>query len=331
VEKLIYAALISFAVTIGLGLIVIPILKKMKFGQNIRDDGPQTHLKKAGTPTMGGLFFIPAIIAAVLLLAEGSLDFPLVCLLTMLGFGAIGFADDMIKIRQKRSLGLKAYQKIIGQLGLSLILALYAYNHPDIGSAIKIPFTQGEWDMGIFYVPIMVLVIIYMVNSVNLTDGLDGLVSGVTLVSSLALGSAAMVLWQMSDSEGLAYLASNYQNIMICAGAGAGACMGFLRYNAHPAKVFMGDTGSMALGGLIMSVSLLTRLPLYLPFFGGIYIVESMSVILQVISYKTTGKRIFRMSPIHHHYELKGMPEVKIVTMFVVACVLLGMVGLLAL
>ncbi len=193
-----------------------------------------------------------------------------------------------------------------------------------------IPFWNGEWDLGVWYIPIMTFIIIGTVNSVNLTDGLDGLASGVTLIVSVTMSIIAAYASQKVQEEGLAYLAVNYRNLMIFSGAVAGACLGFLRFNAYPAQVFMGDTGAMALGGAVVSVMVLMKLPLLLPIIGGVYMAESLSVILQVISFKSRGKRIFRMSPLHHHFELGGMPETRVVAMFMIAASILCLLALLA-
>lgn len=304
------------------------MLKRLKLGQNIRDDGPKSHMKKAGTPTMGGIFFTIPIAVVALLLSRENLDYVVAAVLVMLGFGLIGFIDDFIKFYMKRSLGLKAYQKILGQIGIAVIFSYYVYNN--IGSSVYIPFFGDEWDLGVWYIPIMSFIIIGTVNSVNLNDGLDGLAAGDTLIVSVTMSIIASYASVKANDEGLAYLAVNYRNLMIFSGAMAGACLGFLRFNAYPARVFMGDTGAMALGGAVVSIMVLMKLPLLLPVIGGIYMVESLSVILQVISFKTRGKRIFRMSPIHHHFELGGMPETRVVAMFMIATSILCLLALLA-
>lgn len=327
-ERLVYSVIISFVLTLVLGVITIPMLKRLKLGQNIRDDGPKSHMKKAGTPTMGGIFFTIPIAVVALLLSRENLDYVVAAVLVMLGFGLIGFIDDFIKVYMKRSLGLKAYQKILGQIGIAVIFSYYVYNN--IGSSVYIPFFGDEWDLGVWYIPIMSFIIIGTVNSVNLNDGLDGLAAGDTLIVSVTMSIIASYASVKANDEGLAYLAVNYRNLMIFSGAMAGACLGFLRFNAYPARVFMGDTGAMALGGAVVSIMVLMKLPLLLPVIGGIYMVESLSVILQVISFKTRGKRIFRMSPIHHHFELGGMPETRVVAMFMIATSILCLLALLA-
>lgn len=325
---LIYAVIISFVLSLVAGVVAIPMLRRLKFGQQVRHEGPQTHLKKAGTPTMGGVIFLIPICIASLVLVRGSLDFMLAALLVMLGFGLIGFVDDYIKIVRHRSLGLKAYQKILAQIAIGVVFSYYAYTH--VGSSVTIPFFKWEWDLGIMYIPLMTFVIVGTVNSVNLNDGLDGLASGVTLIVAATFSILAAYLASAMRQEGLEYLAVNYENLMIFAGAVAGGCLGFLRFNAYPAQVFMGDTGSMGLGGAVVALAILLKLPLFLPIIGGVYMAEALSVIIQVASYKLAGKRVFRMSPLHHHFELGGMSEPKVVTMFMIATALLCLIGLVA-
>jgi phospho-N-acetylmuramoyl-pentapeptide-transferase len=305
-------------------------LKKLKFGQTVRDDGPKTHLSKTGTPTMGGIIFIVPLILVSLIQTRGRGEYLLVAVLSTLGFALIGFLDDYIKVVKKRSLGLRAYQKIFSQLVIAVSLAFYAYLNPYIGSSVIVPFIGAEWDLGIFYIPIAVFIIIGTVNSVNLTDGLDGLCSGVTLIITATLSIILTFAAQHTDNESLGWLSDNYQDLIVFAAALTGAILGFLRYNAYPAQVFMGDTGSLGLGGAISALSILLRIPLWLPIYGGIYMAEAISVILQVGSFKLRGKRVFKMAPLHHHFELKGMPETKVVSMFMIATVILCLITLLS-
>ena len=324
-----FIVIISFLATLLLGIILIPWLKKLKFGQTVRDDGPKTHLKKTGTPTMGGIIFIIPLILVSLLQTRGSGEYVIVAVLSTLGFALIGFVDDYIKVVRKRSLGLRAYQKIISQLVIAVALAFYAYLNPYIGSSVIVPFIGAEWDLGVFYIPIAVFIIIGTVNSVNLTDGLDGLCSGVTLIITATLSIILTFAAKQASAESLGWVAENYQDLMMFAAALTGALLGFLRYNTYPAQLFMGDTGSLGLGGAISALSILLRIPLWIPIFGGIYMAEAVSVILQVGSFKLRGKRIFKMAPLHHHFELKGMPETKVVSMFMIATVFLCLVTLL--
>ncbi len=301
--------------TAALGLLLIPILEKLKFGQTIRDDGPQRHLKKMGTPTMGGIIFIPAIALTTLLFTGFSFD-TLVAIISMIGFGLIGFADDFIKITKKRSLGLRANQKLLFQLIFSIGLVLYVFINYSRPTEILLPFYPKMINLGLFYIPITIIfVIIGTVNSVNLTDGLDGLVSGIVAIVSFFY----TVFLIMND----------YPDLAIFSAAITGACLGFLLFNHYPAKVFMGDTGSLGLGGAIASIAVLSRSHFYLAIFGMIFVIETLSVILQVVFFKITGKRIFKMSPIHHHFELCGWSESKVVHTFWLITFIMGIIGFL--
>ncbi|WP_420544280.1 phospho-N-acetylmuramoyl-pentapeptide-transferase [Tepidanaerobacter acetatoxydans] len=298
--------------TAALGLLLIPILEKLKFGQTVRDDGPQRHLKKMGTPTMGGIIFIPAIALTTLLFTGFSFD-TFVAIISMIGFGLIGFADDFIKITKKRSLGLRANQKLLFQLIFSIVLVLYVFINYSRPTEILLPFYPKMINLGLFYIPITIIfVIIGTVNSVNLTDGLDGLVSGIVAIVSFFY----TVFLIMND----------YQNLAIFSAAITGACLGFLLFNHYPAKVFMGDTGSLGLGGAIASIAVLSRSHFYLAVFGIIFVIETLSVILQVVFFKITGKRIFKMSPIHHHFELCGWSERKVVHTFWLITLIMGII-----
>ena len=330
-DIIIYAVLASFFIALAVGYIGVPLLKRLKFGQQVRDDGPQTHLSKAGTPTMGGIIILIAMSAATIIFARGSFEYVWFALGVTLGYGLIGMMDDLIIIIKKRSLGLKAYQKIIGQLGIALIVAFYAYHAPTIGSKIIVPFSGGmEWDLGGWYVPFTVFVIVSMVNSVNLIDGLDGLASGVTMINTATYTVILFGMYQLYVSTGQDLAAAGISNMMVFAAALTGACLGFLRFNTYPAKVFMGDTGSLALGAAITMITIVSRLQLLLLITGLLFVLTSVSVILQVGSYKLRKKRVFKMAPIHHHFELKGIPETKIVAFYMMITVLLCLVAILA-
>ncbi|MBC8590714.1 phospho-N-acetylmuramoyl-pentapeptide-transferase [Wansuia hejianensis] len=309
--------IISFLITLMLGPIVIPMLRRLNIGQSIREEGPKSHMIKSGTPTMGGLIIIIALLITVF--SSGLLNKDMyVLLLSTLGFGLIGFIDDYIKVVKRRNLGLKAYQKLIGQVVLAVILALYQSNTSALGTKLIVPFMKEQYlDLGIFYVPFIAFVVVGTVNSVNLTDGLDGLASGVTLIVLSFFGLISLN-WGMD-------------NISIFSAALSGGCLGFLMHNAYPAKVFMGDTGSMALGGAVSAIAILLNLPLIIPIVGGIYFIEALSVIIQVLSFKFTGKRVFLMSPLHHHFEHKGWKETKVVAIFWSITVLLCLIGVFAL
>ena len=315
-KQLIYATIISFIIAIIIGPIIIPILEKLKFGQSIREEGPKSHIRKTGTPTMGGIIIIISVFIASMVFARESADL-IIAMIVSLGFGVIGFIDDFIKIVLKRNLGLRAYQKLIGQLIIAGIVSVYAANHPYIGTSLLIPFTTEYLNLGVLYIPFTIFVVVGVANSVNLTDGLDGLAAGVTLIVAVFFALASLGL--------------GYTGLTIFAGTIAGACLGFLRFNFHPAQVFMGDTGSLALGGAVAALAVLTRMQLFLPIIGGIYMVETLSVIMQVTSFKLTGKRIFKMSPLHHHFELKGIHETKVVISFWVVALILALISILAL
>lgn len=316
IKELACIALISFSIVALLGPILIPMLTKFKFGQTVRDDGPNTHLKKNGTPTMGGILLIISIIITGLF--KGNLTSDMwIGFLSVVGFGLIGFVDDFIIIKKKRSLGLNPKQKIVLQVILALIISYYQYNSSIDSTSLAIPFTNISIDLGVLYVPIMTFIIVGIVNAVNLTDGLDGLASGVTIIVSLFF-----VLF--------ANLVASSPEVTVLATATAGACLGFLCFNSHPAKIFMGDTGSMALGGAVASFAILTNSMLIIPIVGGIYLIEAISVILQVISFKLTKKRIFKMAPIHHHFEQCGLAETKVVFLFWISSAILALISILA-
>lgn len=304
---------VAFLITLILGPIMIPLLKRLKVGQSIREEGPKSHYKKSGTPTMGGIIMVVALLLTIFTSGFFNKDVTVLILAT-LGFGLIGFIDDFIKVVLKRSLGLKAYQKLIGQVVLAFILAIYQSRVSIIGTELIVPFLNTNIDLGILYVPFVAFVTVATVNSANLTDGLDGLASGVTLI---ILAFFSLVALNM-----------NMPNIAMFSAALAGACLGFLRYNSYPAKVFMGDTGSMALGGAVAGIAVLLNLSLIIPIVCGIYFAEAISVIIQVTSFKLTGKRVFLMSPLHHHFEYKGWKETKIVVVFWSVTLILCLIGI---
>ncbi len=311
---MIIAIVMAFVITVILGYPSIPLLRRLKAGQSIREDGPQSHLKKAGTPTMGGLFMVAALVVTTLIVEGFSKDM-LVLIIATVGFAGIGFIDDFIKVVLKRNLGLNTWQKLILQTILAIVLAVYQLKVSAFGTHVYIPFVDTNVDFGFLYIPFIVFFVVAMVNSVNLTDGLDGLASGVTVPVCLFLGMTAV---------GYAY-----EGLGVFSGAVVGACAGFLVYNHKPAKVFMGDTGSLALGGAISAVAILMNVTLIIPIVGLVYVAEAVSVILQVGYFKKTGKRLFKMAPLHHHYELSGWGEVKVVKVFSLASVVLCILGAL--
>ena len=325
----VFAAISAFAVSAILGVILIPMLRKLKFGQTILDIGPRWHKSKQGTPTMGGLLFaggtIVGIIVGIVIMISGSdwtgssdyvqqLIKMITGLIMALAFGFVGFIDDYIKVAKKRNLGLRARDKLFMQ---SIISALYLwaiYLSGDTSTLIKIPFI-GQFDLGIFYFPIAIIFIIFIVNAVNLTDGIDGLCGSVTFIYALVF----MMICTFLD----------FRSLNIYAVSLAASILGFLIWNYYPAKVFMGDTGSMFLGGSVIALGIGAGLHVLIIIAGIIYIVEALSVVLQVISFKTTGKRIFKMSPIHHHFEMSDWSEVKIVTVFSLVTVIAGGIAIL--
>lgn len=291
----------SAVLTVILGFFAIPLLKKLKARQSIREEGPRSHRIKNGTPTMGGLFML---LAAVLVVVFNKMIDPAVLwlLFLTLGHGFLGFLDDFIKAEKKRNLGLTAKQKMLGQIILAVLFCWGVVDTLHLPYSIAIPFTQIDISIGLLYYPFVVLVIVGASNAVNLTDGLDGLASGCCVIAF----SAYAVYCYMTGFNDLGYF------IIIL----AGTCIGFLFFNYHPAKIFMGDTGSLALGGAIAGISVMTRTELLLIFLGMIFVLEALSVIIQVASFQLTGKRVFKMSPLHHHFELSGWSEVHVVWAF---------------
>lgn len=308
--------LIAFGISVALSPVMIPFLKKLKFGQFVRDDGPESHLKKSGTPTMGGLIILCSIVVTSLFYMKSN-PVILPVLFVTLGFGLVGFLDDYIKVVMKRSMGLRAWQKMVGQFLITAIFAYYLTNYTDVGTGILIPFTNGKvLDLGFWFYPFLFFAVIGTVNGTNFTDGLDGLLSSITVLTATFFTVVAIGM-----KSGL--------EPITC--AAVGALLGFLVFNVYPAKVFMGDTGSLALGGLIASTAVMLRMPVYIVIVGFIYFVEVLSVIIQVLYFKKTGKRVFKMAPIHHHFELSGWPETKVVAIFAIITAILCLLGLVAL
>ena len=300
ITAIILALVVSLVVVLILGPVLIPILYRMKFGQEVRDDGPKTHLKKQGTATMGGVMILLGSTIAAFLFTDDLWKTLLLTGIT-LGAGLLGFLDDYLKVILRRPLGLKARHKILGQFLLGILLAWGAVL---LGrdTTIIIPFIGNEFDIGLFYYPFVMIVFISATNAVNLTDGLDGLASG---LMAIAAGVYVLISWIMGNTAAAVFAA-----------ALSGACLGFLKHNYHPAKVFMGDTGSLALGGALAALAVLTGTELVLLVLGAVFVFEVLSVIIQVVSFQLTGKRVFKMSPLHHHIELCGWPEVKVVHLF---------------
>ncbi|WP_066192865.1 MULTISPECIES: phospho-N-acetylmuramoyl-pentapeptide-transferase [Gracilibacillus] len=310
---------IAFLITVLLSPIIIPFLRRLKFGQSIREEGPKSHQKKTGTPTMGGVLIILSItitsLIVVLRANGGSLDYEIILLLLVLiGFGLLGFLDDFIKVVLKRNLGLTSKQKLLGQIVIAVIFYIVLLQQ-DFPSTIVIPATSFSIDLGWFYPIFLIVMLVGASNAVNLTDGLDGLLAG---TAAVAFGAFAILAWYDTPNT----------TITLFSLAVVGALLGFLVFNAHPAKVFMGDTGSLALGGAIAAIAILLKLEIILVIIGGVFVIETLSVIIQVISFKTRGKRVFLMSPLHHHYELKGWSEWRVVTTFWAVAVLFALLGI---
>ncbi len=321
INETILAIIIAFAVSAILCPIVIPFLHKLKFGQQVREDGPQAHLKKQGTPTMGGLVFLTAVVITSLLYIR---DYPRIIpvLFMTVGFGVIGFLDDYIKIVMKRSEGLNPVQKLIGQFIITGIFAYYLVCSGEVGTSMLVPFTGGfehglYLNLGFLFIPFVFFVVLGTDNGVNFTDGLDGLCTSVTI-----LVATFLTIISIGENSGISPIT----------GAVVGSLLGFLLFNVYPAKVFMGDTGSLALGGFVSASAFMMQIPLFIPIIGLIYLVEVLSVIMQVSYFKAThGKRIFRMAPIHHHFELGGWSETRVVAVFSIVTALLCLVAYLGL
>ena len=311
------SVMLSFAISVVLGPLVIPFLRRLKVGQTERTEGPESHLKKNGTPTMGGILFLISVVITSLLFVK---DYPkiLPILFLTLGFGMIGFLDDYIKVVLKRSMGLRAWQKFALQIVVTGIFVFYLQRYTDVSLVMKVPFAEGVYlDFGWFNIPILFFIVIGTVNGTNFTDGLDGLASSVTVL--VATFFTVVAIGTNSGIEPIT-----------C--AVVGALLGFLLFNVHPASVFMGDTGSLALGGFVAASAYMMQMPIFIAIVGFIYLLEVVSVMLQVSYFKMTGgKRIFKMAPIHHHFELCGWSETRVVAVFSIVTALLCLVGLMAL
>lgn len=317
--QILMPALIAFGVSVILCPVLIPFLKKLKFGQYVREDGPSTHLKKSGTPTMGGIVILLSItITSVIYIGKFPEIIPV--LFVTLGFGLIGFLDDYIKVVMKRSKGLSALQKLLGQILVTAVFGYYLVNYTDIGTKVLIPFTGGlekglYLETGFMFIPLLFLVFLGTVNGSNFTDGIDGLESSVTTLIATFLSVVAI-----GTKSGISPITC----------AVAGSLLGFLVFNVHPARVFMGDTGSLALGGFVAASAYMLNIPIFIILIALIYLVEVLSVIIQVGYFKLTkGKRIFRMAPIHHHFELGGWPETKVVAIFSIVTAVLCLLALM--
>ncbi len=310
---------LAFAITVVISPIIIPFLRRLKFGQKIREEGPQSHQKKSGTPTMGGVMILIGITLTTLaitfwFLPEAEVVKVFIVLFVLLGYGLLGFLDDYIKVAKKRNLGLTSKQKMLGQIVIAVVVYWMLVQN-DFPTYITLPGTSFEFELGWGYGLLILFMLVGGSNAVNLTDGLDGLLAG---TAAIAFGAFGILAWNGEADTVVAIFSI----------AVVGALLGFLVFNAHPAKVFMGDTGSLALGGAIAIIAILTKLELLLVIIGGVFVIETLSVIIQVISFKTTGKRVFKMSPLHHHYELKGWSEWRVVTTFWTVGLLFAILGI---
>ncbi len=308
----IIATVVAAGVVLFMGPVLLPILKELKFGQSIREEGPKSHAKKSGTPTMGGIMIVLGIMCGAVASMETS-PVMLLALFITLGHFALGFADDYIKVVKKQNLGLRAREKFLGQIAIAIVAIVIARSHLGIETTLWIPFVNTELDIGVLYYPLVLFAIVGASNAVNLTDGLDGLAAGTVGIAAAAYGVVCLLI----GNEALAPFAF----------ATMAASLAFLAFNKHPAKVFMGDTGSLALGGAFAALGIMTHTELLLVVIGFVFVCEALSVIIQVISFQTTGKRVFRMSPIHHHFELGGWKEVKVVKVFWCAGLISAIVG----
>lgn len=307
--------MISFSISVVMGPVVIPFLKRLKVGQTVRDEGPESHLKKNGTPTMGGILFLLGVVITSLFFVKDYPDIIPILFLT-LGFGLIGFMDDYIKVVLKRSMGLRAWQKFALQVVVTGVFAYYLMHYTDVPLSMKVPFLDGLYlDFGWANVPILFFIVIGTVNGTNFTDGLDGLASSVTVLVATFFSVVAIGMGSGIEPVTCAVV---------------GALLGFLLFNVYPASVFMGDTGSLALGGFVAAAAYMMQMPLFIVIVGFIYMIEVLSVIIQVTYFKMTGgKRIFKMAPIHHHFELCGWSETRVVAVFSIVTALLCLTGLM--
>ncbi len=328
--RIIYAAVTAFLIVFFLAPPMIKKLQTLKLGQKIRTDGPQSHLGKSGTPTMGGLLIIFSVLLSTMLWADITNFYIWLVLLSLVGFGLIGFVDDYIKILRGQSKGLTATQKIVGQLGVALGIGMFFYLSPGYSTELSVPFFKSFTpDLGVLYIPFAILVIVGCSNAVNLTDGLDGLAVGPVIISSMAY---TVVAWAVGNK-----LVSGYLLVPHIEGAGelailtasiVGAGLGFLWFNTYPASVFMGDVGSLPLGAALGTVAVVCKHELLLILVGGVLVMEAVSVIFQVASFKSRGKRIFLMAPLHHHFELKGWEEPKVVVRLWIIAIILGLLSI---
>ena len=328
--RIIYAAVTAFILAFVLAPPMIRKLQNLGLGQRIREEGPSRHMGKKGTPTMGGILIIFSVLLSTFLWADISNLYVWLVMLSIVGFGLVGFVDDYVKILRVRSLGLTAWQKLIAQVGIALGIGLFFYSSPGYSTQLSVPFFKSFTpDLGYFYIPFAILVIVGCSNAVNLTDGLDGLAVGPVMVASVAY----MIMAYAAGNK----VVSDYLLIPYIEGAGElavlmaavfGSSLGFLWFNTYPASVFMGDVGSLPLGAALGTVAVVSKQELLLILVGGVFVMEAVSVIFQVLSFKSRGKRLFLMAPIHHHFEMKGWEEPKVVVRLWILAIILFLVSL---
>jgi len=328
--RTIYAAITALVLSFILGPWLIRKLSELQIGQQIRKLGPESHFKKEGTPTMGGTLILLAIVLPTLLWADLSNLYVWVTLLVTIGYGVIGFVDDYRKIKLKNSDGLKPRQKMFWQLSIAALAGLSLYYFPPFETTLALPFFKGvKPDLGAFYILFAMVVIVGASNAVNLTDGLDGLAIGPMIIAS---GTYLVFAYVAGHAKVAAYLQisaiAGAGELSVLCGSMIGAGLGFLWFNSYPAQVFMGDVGSLSLGGALGTIAVITKQEIVLIIVGGIFVMEALSVIFQVTSFRLYGRRIFRMAPIHHHFELKGWPEPKIIVRFWIISIILALVAL---
>jgi phospho-N-acetylmuramoyl-pentapeptide-transferase len=327
------SAVTALALALLLGPAMIRWLRKAQIGQSIREEGPRTHLAKAGTPTMGGLLILLAVVAATLLWMDLSNRFVWIALATLVGVGAVGFADDWTKVAKRRSLGLTGRGKLVPQFLMAFAVAFAIEQwagHGAISTVVTFPFLKRALpDLGMLYIPFVALVVVGSSNAVNLTDGLDGLATGAV---GIAAGTYAVLAYVTGNAVAARYLQIPFipqsGELAVFCGALVGAALGFLWFNCHPADVFMGDVGALPLGAAIASVAVMTKQEVLLAIVGGLFVIEALSVIIQVASFKTTGRRVFKMAPLHHHFELLGWAESRVIIRFWILAILFAVLGL---
>ncbi len=322
-SKFLLVFLISFIASSCIAPLVIFLIKKLKAGQNILEY-VDAHKLKQGTPTMGGVIFLIGLLVSYLVCFEKNNRLATLLLISTLGYGLLGFLDDFLKIKFKHNEGLKAYQKFIGQFGIAVIMAIFIYSSGMIGTSIILPFSNTQIDLGWGIIPFVIFFYLAVTNSVNLTDGLDGLAGKVSFVYLVFFSLIVIIVNQIFNGTTSEVLLTETKNILCLAFGLMGGLVAFLLFNCHPAKIFMGDTGSLALGGFISTFACFTKLQLLMPIIGLVFVINTISVILQVGYYKLTKKRIFKMAPLHHHFEKRGIKETKIVSWYTIITLILG-------